>query len=142
MKKHHILFLCIATLIMLLLACSTSGGYTETGSMTRSSFIGRKGTITTTVRKANGSTTKEIELSDTFSSGEELYLDATLEVESGSYQVEFLDGDQVVLTLLATPGESAQGTTTVKLDVFSRIKYRVTAENAEKVKLTIQFERQ
>lgn len=140
MKKHHILLIGIVTLILLLLACETSGGYSETGTMTSSSHVNRKGSLTKTIRKANGSTTQALGLDDVFSSGEEVNIDATLEVESGYYTMEFLSGDKVVLTLKAAPGSPAQGTAVLEADTFGEIKYKVTAENAEKVKIVVQFE--
>lgn len=140
MKKHHISFLCIAVLILLLLACAASGGYSETGSMTTSSHVNRKGSLTKTIRKANGSTTKDLGLDDVFSPGDEVYIDATLGVSAGYFKMEFLDGDEVVLELYATFGEPDQGTAVVRVDALGEIRYRVTAENAEKVEIAVKFE--
>jgi len=140
MKRQHILTLCVAVLILLLLACESSSGYSESGTMTTHSHVNGKGSLTKTIRKANGTTTQDLGLEDVFSSGDEVRIDATLGVEAGYYKIEFLSKDEVVLELDATSGEPDQGTAVVQVDAFGDIQYRVTAESAAKVKLVVRFE--
>jgi hypothetical protein len=96
------------------------------------------GRITTSVSKANGTITEDIEVEGIA----DLILDATvtLSVGSGSFKIELFDeDDQVTLALEARDGQIVDGQGWMVTDAFGDASYRVTAVEAEDVEYTIEY---
>jgi len=125
----------LAFLALLLAACA---GYTEVGPSESEHRGMGSGDLTVEIGKANGTTTKSIELAG----GGDLTLEAdvTLAVGLGSYKIELLGAnDQVTLVLEANAGETVEGHGQMVTDTIGEASYRVTATNAEKVTYVIQY---
>ena len=122
-------------LAVLLAACA---GYTETGPKTTSHQGATGGDVTVEISKANGTSSKDIEVEG----GSDLTLEAdvTLAVGKGSYKIELLgQDDQVTLALEARDGQTVSGHGQMATDSFGQAGYRVTAVDAENVDYTIQY---
>jgi hypothetical protein len=125
-------------LILLALLLAACAGYTETGTKTTSHQGANGGDVTVEISKANGTSSKDIEVAD----GSDLTLEAdvTLAVGKGSYKIELLgQNDQVTLALEARDGQTVSGHGQMVTDSFGQASYRVTALEAEKVAYTIQY---
>jgi hypothetical protein len=132
MGRYRILFIATAVLILAVLACG-SGTYT-----TRHSVSGNTGHVEISAESANGASTQEIEIDEEYDE-EPVELTASVEVQTGTCRVEFLDDSFVVFALEAKAGEPASGSGTVTTDDEGKISLRVTAENAEGVKVVIDY---
>ncbi len=125
----------LVVLALLLTACE--GGFTAVGSSERSHLSTNSGWVEKSIKKANGSSTQEIELGR---SGRRLEASVTLEVGQGTFGIELLDGEgNVTLSLEATPGNPASGSGFMDTDAFGDANYRVTAVEARDVKFRIEF---
>lgn len=122
--------------ILLLALAACEGGFTSMGSTERSALTARGGFVEASMRRANGSVTKEIELEG---SVDRLNAQVTLSVEEGAFTIELLDADgNPTLSLVATPGNPASGQGTMDV-VFDAADYRVRAEEARGVTYRIDF---
>jgi hypothetical protein len=125
----------VGLLVMLLVACE--GGYTTTGIRTTSHQDMRGGDLTVKIKKANGSSTQEIEVG---SSGLTLDTDVTLNVGEGTFKLELLDREgDVTLTLEARDGQTVSGTGRMVTDSFGDAQYRVTATEAKNVEYHFDY---
>lgn len=134
---RHIKFLLLFGLGLLLFlgACDS---YSQTGVRSSTVQDMSGGRITTSVSKANGTITEDIEVEGIA----DLILDATvtLSVGSGSFKIELLDeDDQVTLALEARDGQTVDGQGWMVTDAFGDASYRVTAVEAEDVEYTIEY---
>lgn len=124
----------ILLLALLLAGCE---GYTEMNSRSSEHQDGSGGRMTTSVGKANGTSTKNLE---TQASGAILDASVVLKVGKGSYKIELLgENDEVTLALEAHGGEAVSGLGWMVADGFGDASYRVTAVEAEDVEYTIEF---
>lgn len=126
----------VGLLALPLMACG--GGYTTRGERTTESHLGSRGEIDVQVGSANGSVPKDIEFD---------YADAivdvevTLEVEKGTFKLEFLgEDDEVTLVLEARSGEEVSSSGYMVTDTFGEGEYRVTASEAEGVHYHISYQ--
>lgn len=135
MRKNRAVSLFAAILLALLLvACDA---YTETGAKTRSQQDTNGGLISASARKANGTSTKDIEVNVGGVSSLDAYV--TLTVGAGEYRIELIgDDDEVTLALTARSGETVSGQGLMAV-VFDQAGYRVTAVEAENVEYTIEY---
>jgi hypothetical protein len=123
-------------LILLLLLVACEGGFSSIGSSERSAMTGRGGFVEASMRRANGSITKEIELDG---GADRLETQVSLSVEEGSFAIELLDADEnVTLSLEATPGNPASGQGVMDV-VFDSAQYRVRADEARGVTYRLDF---
>jgi hypothetical protein len=129
MRRTRLVGLVIALVAVVLVACA---GYTEQGPKTSEHQGADGGDLTVEIGKANGTTTKSIELEG--AADQTLDTDVTLAVGLGSYKIELLGAnDEVTLVLEANAGETVEGHGQMVTDSFGEASYRVTATNAEKV---------
>jgi hypothetical protein len=134
MRSRNLL-IAAAILILAMLACGGSGTYKTTQ---RSS--GNVGHIEVSAESADGTTTHDAEIDEEYDE-EPVDLSATVEVQAGTCRVEFLDDfGSVVFALDASPGQPASGSGSVTTDDEGNISYRVTAENAQGVRIIIDYE--
>jgi hypothetical protein len=127
----------LALLALLLTACE---GYSQTGARSSHQQGINGGTVTAGARKANGSSTQDIELDEGGFSGPVLEADVTLTVGKGSFKIELLgEEEQVTLTLEARDGQTASGHGQMAVDSFGEASYRVTATEAEDVEYRIDY---
>ena len=135
MFRRRLVGLALALVAVVLVACA---GYTEQGPSESEHRGMGSGDLTVEIGKANGTTTKSIELAG----GGHLTLEAdvTLAVGLGSYKIELLGAnDQVTLVLEANAGETVEGHGQMVTDTIGEASYRVTATNAEKVTYVIEY---
>jgi hypothetical protein len=119
-------------LITLVLLSGCEGGLTLVGHSERSGISGQRGWVETSIARANGSSTRDLELSW---SSVGIEATVTLEVDEGSFVIELLDAEgDVTLTLEATPGEPVSGSGYMETDAFGDAEYRVTAKEASGVR--------
>jgi hypothetical protein len=96
------------------------------------------GRVTTSVGKANGTTTENIEVEGV--AGLILETNVILSVGSGSFKIELLgEDDQPTLTLEAGAGQTVEGQGQMVTDSFGEASYRVTAVEAEDVEYLIEY---
>ena len=125
----------LITVVLMLSACE--GGLTLVGQSERSRLSGQSGWVETTIRKANGSATRDLELGW---SSVGIETTVALEVDEGSFLIELLDGDDnVTLSLEATPGQPATGSGYMETDTFGDAEYRVMAVQAIGVRYRFDF---
>jgi hypothetical protein len=125
-------------LLVLVLLLASCAGYTEMGAKSSSHQGMSGGDLTVEISKANGTSTKSIEVEG--SSGLVMEADVTLAVGKGSYKIELLgDDDQVTLTLEARDGETVSGHGQMVADAFGEANYRVTAVEAEDVAYALEY---
>jgi hypothetical protein len=125
----------LALVTLLLVACA---GYTEQGSKESNHQGASGGDLTVELGKANGTSTKSIQVEG----GSDLTLEThvTLAVGIGSYKIELLgQDDQVTLVLEANAGQTVEGQGQMVTDSFGEGSYRVTAKNAEKITYVIEY---
>jgi hypothetical protein len=125
-----------AVLALLLAACE--GGLTLTGASESSRMSPQSGWIEISARKVNGSSVRDLELQ-----WGDARVDTTvaLEVGAGSLRIELLDeDDNSTLSLEATPGQPASGSGYVDTDWDGEGSYRMTAAEAENVRIRFEFE--
>ncbi|MGD8488122.1 MAG: hypothetical protein PVG54_19975 [Anaerolineae bacterium] len=136
MAKIHVMARCgMMFLALLLIACE---GYTQVGSSTSSYQDANGGRIETTIQKANGTITEDIEVDSTGSLV--LETDVTLSVGEGTYKIELLGEDgEVTLVLEARGGQAISGHGQMVTDAFGEASYRVTATEAEDVQYTLDY---
>jgi hypothetical protein len=121
--------LALALAAVFLVACS---GYTEQGPKTSESQDMNGGELTVEIRKANGTSTKSIEVEG--AADLTLDTDVMLAVGFGTYKIELLGAnDEVTLVLEARAGETVEGHGQMVTDSFGEASYRGTATDAEKV---------
>lgn len=137
-KRNYGRLMSIALLglvVVLLVACE--GGYTTTGIRTTSHQDMRGGDLTVKIKKANGSSTQEIEIGG---SGLTLDTDVRLSVEEGTFKLELLDSEgDVTLTLEAREGQTLSGSGRMVTDSFGDAQYRVTATEAKNVEYHFDY---
>ncbi|MCD6552867.1 MAG: hypothetical protein J7M16_02520 [Anaerolineae bacterium] len=137
-KRHHrnlVTIALVGLLAVLLVACESS--YTTVGISTRSHQDMRGGDLTVKIKKANGSSTQDIEIGD---SGLILDTDVTLTVGEGVFRLELLDGEgDVTLTLEARDGQTVSGSGRMVTDSFGDARYRVTAADARNVEYRFDY---
>lgn len=127
----------VATVLALLLA-ACEGGLTLTGASESSRMSPQSGWIEISARKVNGSSVRDLELQ-----WGDARVDTTvaLEVGAGSLRIELLDeDDNPTLSLEATPGQPASGSGYVDTDWDGEGSYRMTAAEAENVRIRFEFE--
>lgn len=125
-------------LLVLVLVLASCAGYTEMGAKTSSHQGMSGGDLTVEISKANGTSTKSIEVEG--SSGMVMEVDVILAVGKGSYRIELLgEDDQVTLTLEARDGETVSGHGQMVTDAFGEASYRVTAVEAEDVAYALEY---
>lgn len=125
-------------LLVLVLVLASCAGYTEMGAKTSSHQGMSGGDLTVEISKANGTSTKSIEVEG--SSGLVMEVDVILAVGKGSYRIELLgEDDQVTLTLEARDGETVSGHGQMVTDAFGEASYRVTAVEAEDVAYALEY---
>jgi opacity protein-like surface antigen len=135
MFRRRLAGLALALVAVILVACA---GYTEQGSKTSEHQGTNGGDLTVEIGKANGTSTKSIELEGT--ADQTLDADVTLAVGLGSYKIELLGAnDEVTLVLEATAGQTVEGQGQMVTDSFGEASFRVTATNAEKVTYVIEY---
>lgn len=128
--------LSLSILVMLLL--SACEGYSVMGSQTSSGQTGSGGYFQERMNKANGTSTKTIEVD--LPAGVVLESTVTLSVGSGVFKIELLDdNDAVTATFEAGAGESVSGQGWMVPDSFGEASYRVTATEAEQVEYRIDY---
>ncbi|NIN66586.1 MAG: hypothetical protein GTO63_18245 [Anaerolineae bacterium] len=131
----------VAAVLVSLLALSLTaceGGYTTRGERVTMTEVGRGGEVDVRVDSANGSTTKDLEFDCTDCIVD---VNVTLQVDQGSFKLEFLgEDDEVTLTLEASPGEQASGSGYMVTDGFGEGEYRVTADEAQGVSYHISYQ--
>jgi hypothetical protein len=126
----------VGLLALSLTACE--GGYTTRGERVTMTEVGMGGEIDVQVDSANGSITKDLEFDCTDCIVD---VNVTLQVEQGSFKLEFLgEDDEVTLTLEASPGEQASGSGYMVTDGFGEGGYRVTADEAQGVSYHISYQ--
>ena len=136
MKRDRVLFVTVAILILAALACEGSGGYT----VSRRS-LGNTGHIEVKIGSVGETKSENLEIDEDFA-WDTVELDIVLEVQSGACRVEFLDEDgNIALALDAEPGQSAQGNVTLDTDGNGKVNYRVVAEDAQEIKIIIDYRR-
>ena len=125
----------LALLILALVACQS---YTEAGANTSSQRDMNGGQERAGAKKANGTSTKQLE--DLPNAGGWLDAEVTLSVEKGSFKIELLgEDDEVTLTLEARDGEAVSGSGAMAVDSFGEASYRITAVEAENAEYTIVY---
>lgn len=125
----------VSLLALPLMACE--GGYTTRGERTTESHLGNRGEIDVQIGSANGSVVKDIEFEY-----EDAVVDVevTLEVQKGTFKLEFLGEDnEVTLALEATSGQRVNGSGYMVTDSFGEGEYRVTATSSEGVHYHISY---
>ena len=126
----------VSLLTFSLTACE--GGYTTRGERVTMTEVGMGGEIDAHIDSASGSITKDLEFD---CSGCIVDVNVTLQVEQGSFKLEFLgEDDEVTLTLEASPGEQASGSGYMVTDGFGEGEYRVTADEAQGVSYHISYQ--
>jgi hypothetical protein len=130
-----VLMMLVGLLALALTACQ--GGYTARNERISESRSGTTGEIDVHIGSANGSTTKEIE----FEYDDAVVdVEATLEVEQGTFKIEFLGEDEeVTLTLEASSGQKVSGSGYMVTDSFGEGEYRVTATEAGGISYHISY---
>ncbi len=126
----------VSLLTLSLTACE--GGYTTRGERVTMTEVGMGGEVDVHIDSANGSITKDLE----FDCADCIVdVNVTLQVEQGSFKLEFLgEGDEVTLTLEASSGEKASGSGYMVTDGFGEGEYRVTADEAQGVSYHISYQ--
>lgn len=125
-------------LLVLVLILASCAGYTEMGAKTSSRQSTSGGNMIAEISKANGTSTKSIEVEG--SSGLVMEVDVTLAVGKGSYKIELLgEDDQVTLALEARDGQTVSGRGQMVTDAFGEANYRVTAVEAENVAYALEY---
>lgn len=133
--KSLVIVVLASLLALVVTACE--GGYTARNERTRESHLGSTGEIDVFIGSANGSTTKDIEFQY---DNAVIEVDVTLEVEQGTFKLEFLGEDEeVTLVLEATSGQKASDSGYMVTDTFGEAEYRVTATEAEGVSYHISY---
>lgn len=135
MRNLRYLLLVGLTLVLLVVACDS---YSQTGVRSSNVQDMSGGRVTTSISKANGTTTEGIEVEGIA----DLILEAnvTLSVGSGSFKIELLgEDDQPTLTLEAGAGQTVEGQGWMVTDSFGEASYRVTAVEAEDVEYLIEY---
>jgi uncharacterized protein YceK len=128
--------LCLLVVFAVLL--SACEGYSVMGSRTSSGQTSSGGYVQEGMNKANGTTTKDIEVD--LPMGVVLESTVTLSVGSGSFKIELLDeNDGVTATFEAGAGESISGQGWMVPDNFGEASYRLTATEAEDVEYRIDY---
>lgn len=130
-----VLMMLVSLLALALTACE--GGYTTRNERTSESHTGTTGEIDVHIGSANGSTTKEIE----FEYDDALVdIEVTLEVEQGTFKLEFFGEDEeVTLALEASSGQRVNGSGYIVTDSFGEGEYRVTATEAGGISYHISY---
>lgn len=125
-------------LILLSAILAACAGYTEMGARTTSHQDMNGGELTAEISKANGTSTKEIDVTGT--ADLVLEVDVALAVGVGSYKIELLGKDQeVTLVVEARDGQTVTGHGQMVTDGFGQARYRVTAVEAENVDYVIEY---
>ena len=125
----------ILLLALLLAGCE---GYTEMNARSSEHQDGIGGSMSMSVGKANGTSTKTLETAA--SSGATLDATVVLKVGTGSYKIELLgENDEVTLVLEAQGREVVSGTGSMVTDAFGKAAYRVTAVEVEDVEYRIEY---
>ena len=138
MRRWRALLIAAAVFSLAALACGSEGGGSYSFS-TKRQATGDAGHIEIT-GDASGNVTSEVEIDEDWDE-ESVALDVTLEVQTGSCQVEFLDDfGSVVFSVAARPGQPGSGSGTVTTNEEGEINYQVTTESAEGIKITIDYE--
>ncbi len=135
MRNLRYLLLVGLALVLFVVACDS---YSQTGVRSSNVQDMSGGRVTTSVGKANGTTTESIEVEGIA----DLILEATvtLSVGSGSFKIELLgEDDQPTLTLEAGAGQTVEGQGWMVTDSFGEASYRVTAVEAEDVEYLIEY---
>jgi hypothetical protein len=135
MRNVRYLFLVGLALALFVVACDS---YSQTGVRSSTVQDMSGGRVTTSVGKANGTSTESIEVEGVADLILESYV--TLSVGSGSFTIELLgEDDQPTLTLEAGAGQTVEGEGWMVTDGFGEASYRVTAVEAEDVEYLIEY---
>jgi hypothetical protein len=138
MKRHTVLLMAVAFLVLAALACGSNGGSAYSFSTSRTSS-GNSGHVEIT-GDANGTVTDETEIDEDFP-GATVDIEVAAGVLEGSYTVDFLDDDgSVVFSLDVKPGALAKGSGTVTLNDEGEVEYALDASDAKGVKLVIDYD--
>ncbi len=130
-----VVVLLVSLLALLFTACE--GGYTSRGERSSMTQSGDRGEIDVRIDSASGSVTKGVEFD---CAGCIVEVDVTLQVEQGTYKLEFLGEDEeVTLALEASDGQQVTGSGYMVTDSFGEGEYRVTAEEARGVSYHITY---
>ena len=134
MNRKLVVILSLLVVMLLLAGCE---GYTETNSSSSEQQDGSGGSVSVTIGKANGTSTKTLE---TGATGAILDAEVILTAARGSYKIELLGEDgEVTLALEAKDGEALRGQGWMVTDSFGEASYRVTAVQAEDVVYSIEY---
>jgi hypothetical protein len=126
----------VATLSLVLVAACTSSSLT--GSRTSSTQTLRGGTETLKAKKANGSSTVDIEIEN--NAGPTLQARVTVYAETGSFKVELLgDDDFITAVIEARDGQTSSGEGFMTVDLFDEASYRWTAVEATNVEMHMEY---
>jgi hypothetical protein len=131
--------LAVAVLVSLLALALTAceGGYTTRGERTTMSQLGDRGEVDVHMDSANGSIAEDIEFDCADCIVE---VEVTLQVEQGTFKLEFLGEDEkVTLVLEASSGEQVSGSGYMVTDSFGEGEYRVTADEAQDISYHITY---
>jgi hypothetical protein len=135
MRKTVLTLLALSLLLSLASGCQS---YTQTGMRSSSHQTLKGGDLQMRIKKANGSSTQDIEVEG--GSGLTLDTEVTLSVETGSFVIELLGEDgQVTLVLEARDGEMVSGFGRMVVDSFDDASYRVTATEATNVEYSMDY---
>lgn len=133
--KSLVVAVLASLLALVLMACE--GGYTARNERTEESHLGNTGEIDVHIGSANGSTVKDIEFEY---DNAVLDVEVTLEVEKGTFKLEFLGEDgEVTLALEANSGQQVRGSGYMVTDSFGEGEYHVTAREAEGLHYHISY---
>lgn len=133
-KAKWLVVLSLVLVALLLVGCE---GYTESNARSSEQHGGSSGNITAHAGKANGTSTKNLEIRD---AGTILDVNVILAVGKGSYKIELLgENDEVTLVLEAQDGQTVSGQGWMVADSFGDASYRVTAVEAENVDYVIEY---
>jgi hypothetical protein len=136
MRRSWVVYLVLVVLAALLLAGCDA--YSETGSSSKCSSNPNGGRCEFRAKKANGTSTKDLEVESL--AGALLEADVVLTVGTGTYTIELLGKDDAVtLALEARDGQTVSGHGQIQVDTFGAGSIRVTAVEAENVEYAIEF---
>jgi hypothetical protein len=135
MRKTGLMMLVAALLLAALSGCQ---GYTQTGRRSSGQQGMNGGDLRVQIKKANGSGSEDIEVTD--SGGFILATDVTLTVESGSFTIELVgEDDEITLSLTARDGETVTGHGEMAVDTWGEASYNVTAVEATNVDYSMEY---
>jgi len=140
MKKRWIPIVCALILILTILACGTSTSGSVTGSSQSCQRVGTQGVCEGNFGKLKGTYGLDVE-DDGISSTDEIDVEATVNVGSGSIKISVTDPEGSTTSIQAAPGQPATliGVAKGEFSAF-KVTFQALEDEAKDVQYTISYQ--